>query len=112
MFTLGFVVEEVVFRGALDTYLSPAMTEGWPGWASAMVVSALRGCWHLPLAQFGDVRQMATLVGHELFHQIAMGVPLSLCWRRSGTLVLPSAAHAIIDAHRNIIGLICSAKRL
>jgi hypothetical protein len=30
-------------------------------------------------------------------------VPLSFCWRRSGTLVLPAAAHALIDAYRNMI---------
>jgi hypothetical protein len=28
-------------------------------------------------------------------------VPLSFCWRASGTLVLPAAAHALIDSYRN-----------
>jgi len=33
-----------------------------------------------------------------------LGLLLSICWRRSGTLVLPAAAHALIDAYRNVIG--------
>jgi membrane protease YdiL (CAAX protease family) len=104
MLTLGFVVEEVVFRGALDTYLAPTMTAGAPGWVSAIVVSALWGCWHLPLAHVSGARDLGAVAGHELLHQIAVGILLSLCWRRSGTLVLPSAAHAIVDAYRNMIG--------
>ena len=31
------------------------------------------------------------------------GVPLSFCWRASGTLVLPAAAHALIDSYRNCV---------
>jgi hypothetical protein len=30
-------------------------------------------------------------------------MPLSFCWRRGGTLVLPAAAHAFIDAYRNAV---------
>jgi hypothetical protein len=32
-----------------------------------------------------------------------VGVPLSFCWRASGTLVLPAAAHALVDAYRNTV---------
>ena len=32
-----------------------------------------------------------------------IGIPLSLCWRKGGTLVLPAAAHALIDAYRNTV---------
>jgi len=38
----------------------------------------------------------AMIVVHTL-----IGVPLSFCWRASGTLVLPAAAHALIDSYRN-----------
>jgi CAAX prenyl protease-like protein len=42
---VGFVVEEVFFRGGLDTYLH-AGEKGF-GWSSAVFVSALWGLWHL-----------------------------------------------------------------
>ena len=32
-----------------------------------------------------------------------IGIPLSLCWRKGGTLALPAAAHALIDAYRNTV---------
>ena len=33
----------------------------------------------------------------------SVGIPLSICWRRGGTLVLPAAAHAFIDAYRDAV---------
>jgi membrane protease YdiL (CAAX protease family) len=33
----------------------------------------------------------------------AIGVPLSLGWRRTGRLVAPALAHALIDAVRNAL---------
>jgi hypothetical protein len=33
----------------------------------------------------------------------AVGVPLSLGWRRTGTLAVPVIAHALIDAVRNAL---------
>jgi ABC-type transport system involved in multi-copper enzyme maturation permease subunit len=35
-----------------------------------------------------------------LVHGI-IGIPLSLCWRRSGLLFVPALVHAFIDAVRN-----------
>src|SRR5205814_1740534 len=43
-----FVIEEVFFRGALDSYVH-RVGEG-TGWGSAVFVSALWGLWHLPLS--------------------------------------------------------------
>jgi hypothetical protein len=34
----------------------------------------------------------------DAYRYLLVGVPLSLCWRGSGTLVMPAAAHALIDA--------------
>jgi membrane protease YdiL (CAAX protease family) len=36
-----------------------------------------------------------------LIYHGALGVPLSFAWRRSGNLVLPAAAHMVIDAVRD-----------
>ena len=75
--------------------------KGARGWISAIFVSALWGAWHLPIAGANDSSAHAaiTLVAvHTL-----VGVPLSFCWRKGGTLVLPAAAHALIDAYRNTV---------
>jgi membrane protease YdiL (CAAX protease family) len=34
---------------------------------------------------------------------VIIGVPLSLYWRRSGNLAVPTTAHAFIDAVRNML---------
>lgn len=103
MFTTGFVVEEVVFRGALDSHVAIVSTGRLRDWQSAVFVSALWGLWHLPLDHATSMRDWGACGAEELCQHIAVGVPLSFCWRRSGTLVLPAAAHALVDAYRNMI---------
>ena len=93
-----FVIEEVFFRGALDAYLHHP-DEG-TGWVSAFFLSALWGLWHLPLF-FADEGFRA--IPALLLVQVAVGVPLSLWWRRSGNLVVPGTTHALIDAVRNAL---------
>jgi len=102
MFTECFVVEELVFRGAIDTYLAPVSGDPSRRWMSAVFVSSLWGLWHLPL-NHPTVQEIPLTVVIVLFASILIGVPLSFCWRRSGTLVLPTAAHALIDCYRNMI---------
>jgi membrane protease YdiL (CAAX protease family) len=86
-FPVCFVLEEVVFRGALDAHVAQPGTTGAGAWMSAILVSVLWGLWHLPLAganeSFGSAAVTAVAV-HTL-----IGVPLSFCWRKGGTLVLP-----------------------
>lgn len=96
LFAIFFAVEEVVFRGGLDTHVAGTSGEGWRSWASALFISALWGLWHFPLCHTGDEAIV-------LVNSIALGVPLSFCWRQSRTLVLPAAAHALFDAYRNVI---------
>jgi membrane protease YdiL (CAAX protease family) len=100
-FPVCFVLEEVVFRGALDAHVAQPGTTGARAWMSAVLVSVLWGVWHLPLAganeSFGSAA-LTTVAVHTL-----IGVPLSFCWRKGGTLVLPAAAHALIDAYRNTV---------
>jgi membrane protease YdiL (CAAX protease family) len=96
-----FVVEEVFFRGALDTYLH-ALDTG-RGWASAAHVSALWGLWHLPITVIAGPRSLLVIVIGLLVAQIALGIPLSIGWRRSGNLLVPGAAHALNDTIRNVL---------
>ena len=100
-----FVLEEVFFRGGLDSYLHR------PGdrapWGSAAFVSALWGLWHLPLLLPALLRIMypwaaiGFLAIVLMFVHCAVGIPLSAFWRRSGLLFVPGIVHAFIDAVRN-----------
>jgi hypothetical protein len=95
---VGFVVEEVFFRGALDTYLHRG--EKGIGWLSAIFVSALWGVWHLPGQTLTSGNFISAVVGTVL-PSILVGVPLSFWWRKSGNLVVNNTAHALLDAVRN-----------
>ena len=95
---IGFAVEEVFFRGALDTYLHRG--EEGIGWLSAIFVSALWGLWHLSTQAPASGNLLLTVVG-LLAAQILVGVPLSLWWRKSGNLVVNNTAHALLEGVRN-----------
>lgn len=95
---MGFMVEEVFFRGALDTYVHHG--EKGTGWFSATFISALWGLWHLSGQALSSGHLLSTIVG-LLISQIIIGVPLSLWWRRSGNLTVNDTAHALLDAVRN-----------
>lgn len=101
---VGFVMEEVVFRGALDSYVAGSSGTRSSQWFSAIFVSLLWGLWHLPLKDLYASRELSyvTLV---IFINILCGVPLSFCWRKGGTLILPSVVHAFCDAYRNVISM-------
>jgi len=92
-----FTLEEVSFRGAFDAHVHhPGESHEY---RSAFLVSALWGLWHVPLA-LGQKPLPILIVGLVGVH-CAVGVPLSLCWRRSGNLFVTSATHALVDAVRN-----------
>jgi membrane protease YdiL (CAAX protease family) len=97
-FPVCFTLEEVSFRGALDSHLAPDGAR----WPSAILVSALWGLWHLPVVSTAGPR-FAVLPNLLVVH-VAIGVPLSFAWRRSGNLAVPALAHATIDAVRNALG--------
>jgi membrane protease YdiL (CAAX protease family) len=91
------VLEEVFFRGMLDTYVHlPGEARGL---GSAVFVSALWAIWHLPIVPASG----AVVIPGLLVVHVAIGVPLSLYWRRSGNLAVPATAHAFIDALRNVL---------
>jgi hypothetical protein len=73
VFCVAFVLEEVTFRGALDTHVSEATS--------------------------GDLAPCCLRV----LPSVLYGVPLAFAWRRGGTLVLPAAAPALFDAWRNAL---------
>jgi membrane protease YdiL (CAAX protease family) len=96
-----FVVEEVLFRGLIDTYLHGS-TPG-PDRASALYGSALWGIWHLPVAFLAlGVLTIPYLV---LVHTV-IGYFLVTAWRRTGNLAAPGIAHAAIDALRNAVAVL------
>ena len=98
-----FVFEEVTFRGALDAHLQhPGEARGG---ASAVFLSALWGLWHLPIAHPGP-DPLPALVGAFLFVHIAVGIPLSFAWRRTGNLTAPALAHGLIDALRDVLNVV------
>jgi membrane protease YdiL (CAAX protease family) len=87
-----FMLEEVVFRGALDSHLHrPGERHGvW----TAIYISVLWSLWHAPV--FGWDNFDNYLIG-----MVPMGVALSIFWRRSGNLGVSGSAHALGDAFRN-----------
>jgi membrane protease YdiL (CAAX protease family) len=96
-----FVLEEVLFRGALDTYARGAGRQR--DRRSSIVVSALWGFWHLPLTFAAAGLALLPLL--VAFHTV-IGVFLSSGWRRSGNLAVPGVTHALTDAVRNaLIGI-------
>ncbi len=100
MLPVGYAVEEVFFRGALDTYLHRG--EKGTGWLSAVFVSALWGLWHLPGQTVVAGNLLPTVVG-LVIAQIVVGVPLSLWWRKSGNLTVNNTAHAFLEAARSVL---------
>jgi hypothetical protein len=104
-FPVCFVLEEVAFRGAIDSHLYQPSVEPQKlsAWISAFFVSFLWGIWHLPIVPTPSLKALAgTAIGLAIVHT-TVGMPLSFCWRRGRTLVLPAAAHAFIDAYRNAV---------
>jgi len=99
-FPATFLLEEVSFRGALDAH---AHHDGETrGWQSAVFVSTLWGVWHLPVSHaLPFPLQLTELV---VVH-VALGVPLSVAWRRTRNLAAPALAHAVNDAVRNAVML-------
>jgi membrane protease YdiL (CAAX protease family) len=89
-----FVLEEVTFRGVLDSHLASDSQS----LSTAFVLSAMWGWWHLPIAPPSAIP--AAIFVFPITHAV-MGVPMSLYWRRSGNLLVPALTHALIDAVRN-----------
>ena len=92
------VMEEVAFRGLLDSHLHhPADGRGW---LSAAYLSALWGLWHIPIMPRNGESWQEILVLLLAAH-VPFGIVLSFFWRRTGNLLVPGAAHTLLDAVRD-----------
>ena len=91
----GMVLEEVAFRGTLDSH---AHHEGdrYAIW-TAIFVSVLWALWHGPLVGWDQFLGAILFMG-------PMGTFLSIWWRRSGNLEVSGVTHALSDAVRNATG--------
>jgi membrane protease YdiL (CAAX protease family) len=104
-FPVCFVLEEVAFRGVIDAHLfrpKEDLERRW-AWTSAALSSLLWGLWHLPIVPISGAADFAGKTFGVVVVHMTVGIPLAFCWRRGGTLVLPAAAHALIDAYRNAV---------
>ena len=99
---MTFICDEVVFRGLLDSYVAPSSGRRRQEWISAIFISALWGFWHLPREALFDSREFL-LYAALLLGFFPVGLSLSFCWRKNGTLLLPGVAHALFDAYRDTI---------
>jgi len=94
-----FVLEEVSFRGAFDAHVHhPGESHEY---FTAFVVSSLWGLWHIPLL-LGKMPLPLLIVWLVGVH-CAIGVPLSIYWRRSGNLFVTGSTHALVDAFRDAL---------
>lgn len=100
-FVALFLVDEVVFRGALDPHLRDASSGGLHEVCSAAFVSILWMIWHLPAYNPHAESFLALFNGLTPFYVCVtmMGVLLSFCARRARTLVPSAIMHAFGNAH-------------
>lgn len=97
-FAACFVLEEVTFRGALDSHVRAAGRRGWP---SAAWVALLWGLWHLPITPLDAGLVLVTLA--LALYQLVVGLALAYAWRIGANLAVPAAAHALLNALRNTL---------
>lgn len=96
-----FMIEEVFFRGGLDSFIQ---REGDRyGWVTALVLSAFWGWWHLAVVPTTTWSEFAVMViALPLMHLIP-GMTFSYGWRMSGSLLAPAVVHSFIDSFRNAV---------
>ena len=106
-----FVIEEVAFRGAIDSHVRPPGerpgigSSTVYGIASAIVVSVLWGLWHLPITPRPPYESVILWVFAVTHLEVVVGPFLSLFWRRSGNLMVPGFSHATMDSVRDTLGI-------
>src|SRR5262249_56649064 len=84
-FAVTFVLEEVAFRGALDSHIyQPPTDEERRGGAAllfAIFVSVLWGIWHLPPLPIGTAAAFAAAIPSPIMIPSLVGLPLSFSCR-------------------------------
>jgi membrane protease YdiL (CAAX protease family) len=102
-FPVCFMLEEVIFRGMLDPHIHRRFNK--KGIWSAIFIGILWGLFHLPVT-LANVKSTTEIMGgifSLIFVHTIVGVPLSIYYRKSGNLSVPSFSHAIADAFRNAL---------
>jgi hypothetical protein len=100
-FVALFLVDEVVFRGALDPHVRGASSGRLHEASSAVFVSILWAIWHLP-AYNPHAKGFFALfagLGPFYFSVLVMGVLLSFCARQARTLAPSALMHAFGNAY-------------
>jgi membrane protease YdiL (CAAX protease family) len=98
-----FVMEEVVFRGALDTYVWQPEGRRAEAWISAAFVSVLWGLWHLPILPDQTLPALLAAAPVVMLVHAIDGIFIAFSWRASGSLLLPAIYHSLIDAYRDAL---------
>jgi hypothetical protein len=110
IFPISFIIEEVIFRGVLDSYVYQEGNK--KGVLSAFYISALWGLWHFPVQMnFSNIAQPINIsIGMEVIRALGLiismslvGIPLSIFWRKSGNLAVPAFTHTFLDSVRNAL---------
>lgn len=104
-----FLLEEVWFRGVLDSHLHHRGESR--GGFSAIFVSALWGLWHYPISGPHQMKELLPTIFALLVVHIPIGALLSWSWRRSENLLVTCVAHALIDGVRNAVVGVPSCRR-
>jgi hypothetical protein len=93
-----FSVEEVFFRGGIDSYVQRKGDK--LGWLTAAYVSCLWAWWHLPIFHLTAAQLVVLFVVLPPLLCIP-GIPFSIFWRRGGSLLVTATVHALLDGVRN-----------
>ncbi|MBW0105099.1 CPBP family intramembrane glutamic endopeptidase [Pseudonocardia sp. KRD291] len=96
---VGFILEEVAFRGVLDAHVQRPGERRGPG--TALLVSVLWGLWHLPVSPPGQPIWLTAI--SLVVVSVLIGIPMSYAWRRTGSLAPSSLAHAVYNGIRNAL---------
>lgn len=98
-----FALEEVVFRGALDTHVWQPDGTRVQSWISALFVSCLWGFWHLPILPDQTPLSLLAAAPVVILVHALDGAFIAFSWRANGSLLLPVIYHSLIDAYRDTI---------
>jgi len=96
-----FLVDEVVFRGAIDPYLKGEASGRLHACCSAVFCSILWSIWHLP-SYFPDARSFGALfarISPWYLYVVVLGTLFSFAARKARTLVPTAIGHALGNAY-------------
>jgi membrane protease YdiL (CAAX protease family) len=102
-FPVCFMLEEVVFRGMIDPHIHRQYNKR--GILSSIFVGVLWALFHLPvtISTYNSTGEILAGIFSLIFVHTIVGIPLSIYFRKSGNLAVPSFSHAIADSFRNAL---------